>query len=184
LSKDHAFQRHGLFLPIFQELVLQNSIARDLFIEDNDRSFQVFPSDKRSIINAEKDLLKFNNGTMEVIPQQKWLGNHWLCQLPTSRESDGLMNGFYNVFSGGKPIAKMAINFPKAESSTDVYSVAELKNYYNKHSNIEVGEIRKYVHEESLSLGQLSISQILWYLAFMLFLLEMFFLLFRKPSSI
>jgi hypothetical protein len=183
LSKDHAFQKNGLFLPIMQELVLQNSTARPLYMEDNDRSFQIFPSDKRSMISAEKDLLKFNNGIMEVIPQQKWIGNHWLCQLPTSLETDGLMNGFFNVFSGNKPIAKIAINFPKTESSTEGYSVAELKNHYQNQSNVEVGEIQKYVRDQSLSLGQLSISQMLWYLAFLLFLLEMFFLLIAKRSS-
>jgi hypothetical protein len=135
------------------------------------------------MISAEKDLLKFNNGIMEVIPQQKWIGNHWLCQLPTSLETDGLMNGFFNVFSGNKPIAKIAINFPKTESSTEGYSVAELKNHYQNQSNVEVGEIQKYVRDQSLSLGQLSISQMLWYLAFLLFLLEMFFLLIAKRSS-
>jgi hypothetical protein len=183
LSKDHAFQKHGLFLPIFQELVLQNSPARALYIEDNAGTFQVFPSDNRTSVNVEKDLLKFKNGTKEVIPQQKWLGNHWLCQLPASFETDGLMNGFFKVFAGEKELAQIAINFPKAESSMETYSTAELKKFYLNHSNVEVGEIQNYVNDQRLALGQLSISQILWYLAFLLFLVEMIFLLFSKYSE-
>ena len=183
LTKDHTFQKHGLFLPIFQELVLQNSPARALYIEDNARTFEVFPSDKRTSINVEKDLLKFKNGTKEVIPQQKWLGNHWLCQLPASFETDGLMNGFFKVYAGEKQLTQIAINFPKAESSMETYSAAELKKVYLNHSNVKVGEMRNYVNDQSLALGQLSISQILWYLAFMLFLVEMVFLLFSKYSE-
>jgi hypothetical protein len=183
LTKDHTFQKHGLFLPIFQELVLQNSPARALYIEDNAGTFEVFPSDKRTSINVEKDLLKFKNGTKEVIPQQKWLGNHWLCQLPASFETDGLMNGFFKVYAGEKQLTQIAINFPKAESSMETYSAAELKKVYLNHSNVKVGEIQNYVNDQSLALGQLSISQILWYLAFLLFLVEMIFLLFSKYSE-
>jgi hypothetical protein len=181
LLENNSFNRHGLFLPIFQEIVLQNSISEPVAVEYSQKHFSVFPPNNFLFKDVEKDLIRFKRGEKEIIPAQTWQGDHWVCTLPTAEETDGVLNGFYDVISNGNKIGKVAINFPKTESLTQFFSSKELKDYYKGEKNIVVlEEGQKISFSATNPISAWSYAKILFWIAFLMFIIEVVYLIYRK----
>jgi hypothetical protein len=78
IAKDSdSFFKHGLFLPVFQEMALYNSLnqwSTTLFSQ----SFKIRPSKSFKFSSAEKELVTLVKGKQSWIPEQKWTGTQWV----------------------------------------------------------------------------------------------------------
>lgn len=180
LRRNHSFQSHGLFLPVLQELVLQHSSLRRLSIEVSDPKFSILAPPNFIFTNAEKQLVKLKNSQIELIPIQRWVGNHWECNLPSSNETGGVINGFFDVFVGKQKIGIVAFNYPKSESWLESYTAAELKDFYGKNPNVQVKDVSNIGNEFSQGAHFFDSSITLWLLAFVFFCLEFLFLVYHR----
>ncbi|MFM6948539.1 MAG: BatA domain-containing protein [Aquirufa sp.] len=179
-----AFQKHSLFLPIFQEIVLQNSYSEPLNLIYQKKVFSIFPKKDFQFVNKEKQLLKFKNSTMEFVPEQEWMGDHWNCRLPSSVETGVALNGFYAVFAGNEKLGIWAINYPKSESETVTYSHEDLKSHYAKYPNVEVLDPTDTFKIASGDFQIENASKYFLCLSLILFLLEMAVLGFYKINAL
>lgn len=176
LDEKNAFLKHGLFLPIFQELVLQNSPSAKLNLTYSRDEFQVFPDKYFRMENLEKQVLKLKNRNGEFVLEQEWRGDHWNCRLPSSIEAGEFFNGIYSVFSGKEKVGLLAINFPKEESVIDSYSAKDLISHYSNFSNVKIISSSEAFSIESDAYQTWSTARILLFVALLLFLMEMAFL--------
>jgi hypothetical protein len=173
LEAKNSFMSHGLFLPIFQELVLQNSYSAKLNLEYNKEGFQVFPKKYFQTGNLENQLVKLKYGNEEFVPEQEWIGDHWNCKLPSSSETGEALNGIFTIFSGNEKLGLLAINFPKMESDIKTYSLQELQSHYFNLPNVKVIGISEAFLLESHELETWSTSRFFLLFALILFLIEM-----------
>lgn len=180
LEDRNTFLGHGLFLPVFHELVLQNCFSDKLALEYSKEAFQVFPNNHFLMKDPEKSIVKLKNRNGEFVPEQEWVGDHWNCRLPTSLEAGEVFNGIYSVYSGKEKLGLLAFNFSKKESEIDAYSAADLKTYYSNNSNVSIIDTSEAFDFQSDQIQKWTSSKVLLLIAFLLFLTEMLLLYYYK----
>jgi len=131
-----GFFKHGLFLPVFQEMALNNTMNHwSATVFSN--TFEI-PAPKTYKFNtSEKGLVTLIKGKKSWIPEQKWTGTHWICEWPELLDRN--FSGFWQVKNQDKKMLNLAINYPLKESEMQSYSREEIQNHFKGKPNIQVG---------------------------------------------
>ena len=119
LTREVEFTRHGLFLPVFQEMAIQSVQESVGFLSWEKSGFSLSAPSPRGdqVLTFQKE--------QTWIPEQSWTGLYWKCTWPTAVGAH--FPGFYQVFLAGKKSGTIAVNYPKSVSARATYSEAELK---------------------------------------------------------
>ena len=162
------FVRHGLFLPVFQEMALAAVQETAAFERWEKSGFQISaPAPKGD------EVLVFQK-EQAWIPEQHWTGLQWRCEWPITIGAN--FHGFYQVKLAGKPVGTIAVNYPKSASERATYSEDQLKTHFPNASfsgdwNLETGFWD----------GENALTRACFLLALLCLLAEMILLL-RRPS--
>jgi len=133
LEEDYTnFTRHGIFLPVMYKIA---------FSGKKENQAQYFYLDNEIIeINipdlSSGDIFKLKQEEQELVPDQRISGNQLRLILP----QEDIKSGFYEIINtkSGKVVAKLALNFPKAESKNQYYTQSEMKDLFQDRANIAV----------------------------------------------
>lgn len=130
-----GFFKHGLFLPVFQEMALINTINHwSTTVFSN--TFEIVAPKAFKFSTSEKELVTLVKGKQSWIPEQKWTGTQWICEWP--EHLDRNFSGFWQVKIRDNKTLNLAINYPLKESEMRGYSREEIRNHYMGKQNIQV----------------------------------------------
>ncbi|RXK50877.1 BatA domain-containing protein [Aquirufa rosea] len=182
LGPQDGFNKHGLFLPVWHEMVLSSASNPVLHQRISSHGIEVKASPNFIYQSAEKSLLIWNKSGQRFIPEQNWLGKSWLCRIPLAMMQDlrSGANGFVEAQVDGKTMAHLALNYPKEFSQLASYSLEELKDHYRGQSLVKVEQ----EVPEGLGEAPERKSWALWCfsLALLCFFLEMAMVLWNSQS--
>jgi hypothetical protein len=140
VAKDSdSFFKHGLFLPVFQEMALNTSFtqwSRTVF----STSFNINAPKAFKFSSSENELLTMVKGKQSWIPEQTWTGAQWICSWPDLLDRN--FSGFWQVKFRDKKSLNLAINYPLRESEMRSYSMEEIRNHYKGKQYIQVGGMK------------------------------------------
>ncbi|MHA8100376.1 BatA domain-containing protein [Aquirufa nivalisilvae] len=142
LSPQDGFNKHGLFLPVWHEMVLSSALSPVLHQRISSKGIEIKASPDFVYQSAEKSLLSWNKQGQNFIPEQNWLGKSWLCRIPLSMMQDirSGANGFIEAQVGGKTMSILALNYPKEFSQLATYSVKELEANYQGQKQVSISQ--------------------------------------------
>ena len=162
-----SFFKHGLFLPVFQEMALSNHIDH-LSATVFSNTFEISAPKTLKFSASEGELVTLIKGKQSWIPEQKWTGTQWICAWPDLLERN--LSGFWQVSMKDKKALNLAINYPLNESEMRVYSREEIQNHYQSNQDIRVSNM-KDIEVDGEALSDLSFYFFIASLCF--FLIEM-----------
>lgn len=140
IAKDSdSFFKHGLFLPVFQEMALYNSLnhwSTTVFSQ----TFEIMAPKEFKFGTAEKELVTLVKGKQSWIPEQKWTGTQWICTWPDLLDRN--FSGFWQVKIRDKKTLNLAINYPVKESEMRSYSSEEIQNHYRAKQHIQLASMK------------------------------------------
>jgi hypothetical protein len=183
LSQQDGFNKHGLFLPVWHEMVLSSALSPVLHQRISSKGIEIKASPDFVYQSAEKSLLSWNKQGQNFIPEQNWLGKSWLCRIPLSMMQDirSGANGFIEAQVGGKTMSILALNYPKEFSQLATYSVKELEANYQGQKQVSISQ------QVPLDLGednpQASWAMHCFGLALFFFLVEMVLVIWNSRFS-
>lgn len=134
-----GFFKHGLFLPVFQEMALNNNMnhwSASVF----SNTFEISAPKTYKFSSSEKGLVTLNKGKQSWIPEQKWTGTQWICEWPELLERN--FSGFWQVNIRDKKMLNLAINYPLKESEMRQFSRDEIQAHYKGKQNIQVANMK------------------------------------------
>ena len=134
-----GFFKHGLFLPVFQEMALNNNMnhwSTSVF----SNTFEISAPKTYKFSSSEKGLVTLNKGKQSWIPEQKWTGTQWICEWPELLERN--FSGFWQVNIRDKKMLNLAINYPLKESEMRQFSRDEIQAHYKGKRNIQVANMK------------------------------------------
>ena len=134
-----GFFKHGLFLPVFQEMALNNNMnhwSASVF----SNTFEISAPKTYKFSSSEKGLVTLNKGKQSWIPEQKWTGTQWICEWPELLERN--FSGFWQVNIRDKKMLNLAINYPLKESEMRQFSRDEIQAHYKGKQNIQVTNMK------------------------------------------
>ena len=134
-----SFFKHGLFLPVFQEMALSNVFnhwSSTLF----SNTFEIIAPKTFKTNTSENELVTLVKGKQSWIPEQKWTGTQWICGWPELLDRN--FSGFWQVKIRDKKTLNLAINYPVKESEIRSYSREEIQNQYKGKRNIQVANMK------------------------------------------
>ena len=134
-----GFFKHGLFLPVFQEMALNNNMnhwSAGVF----SNTFEISAPKTYKFSSSEKGLVTLNKGKQSWIPEQKWTGTQWICEWPELLDRN--FSGFWQVNIRDKKMLNLAINYPLKESEMRQFSVDEIQAHYKGKQNIQVASMK------------------------------------------
>jgi len=134
-----GFFKHGLFLPVFQEMALNNNISH-LSATVFSNTFQISAPKTYKFSSSEKGLVTLIKGKQSWIPEQKWTGTQWICEWPDLMDRN--FSGFWQVNIRDKKMLNLAINYPLKESELRQLSRDEIQAHYKEKQNIRVTNLR------------------------------------------
>ncbi|MHA8063116.1 BatA domain-containing protein [Aquirufa aurantiipilula] len=142
LSPQDGFNRHGLFLPVWHEMVLSSGLSPVLHQRINSKGIEIKASADFVFQSVEKSLLYWQKQGKSYIPEQNWLGKSWICRIPQAMMQDlrSGANGFIDAQVGGKTMATFALNYPKEFSELATYSKKELEEYYAGQKQVSISQ--------------------------------------------
>ena len=130
-----GFFKHGLFLPVFQEMALNNNMNHwSMTVFSN--TFEISAPKMYKFSSSEKGLVTLIKGKQTWIPEQKWTGTQWICEWPELLDRN--FSGFWQVNIRDKKMLNLAINYPLKESEMRQFSRDEIQDHYKGKQNIEV----------------------------------------------
>jgi len=134
-----GFFKHGLFLPVFQEMALNNNMnhwSAGVF----SNTFEISAPKTYKFSSSEKGLVTLNKGKQSWIPEQKWTGTQWICEWPELLDRN--FSGFWQVNIRDKKMLNLAINYPLKESEMRQFSRDEIQAHYKGKQNIQVASMK------------------------------------------
>ena len=134
-----GFFKHGLFLPVFQEMALNNNMnhwSASVF----SNTFEISAPKTYKFSSSEKGLVTLNKGKQSWIPEQKWTGTQWICEWPELLERN--FSGFWQVNIRDKKMLNLAINYPLKESEMRQFSRDEIQAHYKGKQNIQIANMK------------------------------------------
>ena len=134
-----GFFKHGLFLPVFQEMALNNNMnhwSASVF----SNTFEISAPKTYKFSSSEKGLVTLNKGKQSWIPEQKWTGTQWICEWPELLERN--FSGFWQVNIRDKKMLNLAINYHLKESEMRQFSRDEIQAHYKGKQNIQVANMK------------------------------------------
>ena len=134
-----GFFKHGLFLPVFQEMALNNNISH-LSATVFSNTFQISAPKTYKFSSSEKGLVTLIKGKQSWIPEQKWTGTQWICEWPDLLDRN--FSGFWQVNIRDKKMLNLAINYPLKESDMRQLSRDEIQAHYKGKQNIQVANLK------------------------------------------
>jgi len=171
-----GFFKHGLFLPVFQEMALNNTMNHwSATVFSN--TFEI-PAPKTYKFNtSEKGLVTLIKGKKSWIPEQKWTGTQWICEWPELLDRN--FSGFWQVKIQDKKMLNLAINYPLKESEMRQFSRDEIQAHYKGKQNIQVASMKDVPFDPEAS-SDLSLYFFIASLCFFLIEMAMVFYSQRK----
>lgn len=143
-----SFFKHGLFLPVFQEMALSNHIDRwsaTIFSQ----TFEISAPKTFKFSNPESAWLTFVKGKQSWIPEQKWAGNKWICAWPDLLERN--FSGFWQLSTKDKKTLNLAVNYPLNESEIQSFSSEEIQDHYRGNPNVRVSRMKDIQADGAIS---------------------------------
>lgn len=143
-----SFFKHGLFLPVFQEMALSNHIDRwsaTIFSQ----TFEISAPKTFKFSNHESAWLTFVKGKQSWIPEQKWAGNKWICAWPDLLERN--FSGFWQLSTKDKKTLNLAVNYPLNESEIQSFSSEEIQDHYRGNPNVRVSRMKDIQADGAIS---------------------------------
>ena len=134
-----GFFKHGLFLPVFQEMALNNNMnhwSASVF----SNTFEISAPKTYKFSSSEKGLVTLNKGKQSWIPEQKWTGTQWICEWPALLDRN--FSGFWQVNIRDKKMLNLAINYPLKESDMRQFSRGDILAHYKGKQNIQVTNMK------------------------------------------
>ena len=134
-----GFFKHGLFLPVFQEMALNNNMnhwSASVF----SNTFEISAPKTYKFSSSEKGLVTLNKGKQSWIPEQKWTGTQWICEWPELLERN--FSGFWQVNIRDKKMLNLAINYHLKESEMRQFSRDEIQAHYKGKQNIQIANMK------------------------------------------
>ncbi|CAM4144567.1 hypothetical protein EWU23_06805 [Cytophagaceae bacterium 50C-KIRBA] len=183
LNQQDGFNKHGLFLPVWHEMVLSSGLSPVLHQRITSQGIEIKASADFVYQSADKSLLSWQKQGQNFIPEQNWLGKSWLCRIPQTMMQDlrSGANGFIDAQVGGKAMATFALNYPKEFSQLATYSEKELEEHYEGQKQVSIR------HDVPTGLGEsnprTSWALLCFGLALFFFLVEMALVLWNSRSS-
>ncbi|MCZ2476268.1 hypothetical protein G9H61_12495 [Aquirufa ecclesiirivi] len=183
VAPQDGFNKHGLFLPVWHEMVLSSGMSPVLHQRISSQGIEIKASADFVYQSAEKSLLNWRKQGKNFIPEQNWLGKSWLCRIPQAMMQDlrSGANGFIEAQIGGKTLATLALNYPKEFSQLATYSKKELKEHYADQKQVSISQ------DVPTGLGEdnprTSWALYCFSLALFFFLVEMALVLWNSRSS-
>ncbi len=174
-----GFFKHGLFLPVFQEMALNNNINH-WSVTAFSNTFDISAPKKYKFSSSEKALVTLNKGKQSWIPEQKWTGTQWICEWPELLDRN--FSGFWQVNIRGKKMLNLAINYPLKESDLRQFSRAEILAHYKGKQNIQFTNMKDISFAGAFS-SDLSLYFFIASLCFFLIEMAMVFYSQRKINS-
>ncbi len=115
-----SMPQHALFVPIMYKIAaLSKAFDKPLYyITDQ----QVISLDLDSLAGGE--LFNLDNGTQQIVPNQRIVGNELFLEIP----SDIINPGFYQLKSQDREVAMIPYNHDRRESILAQYNYSELDN--------------------------------------------------------
>lgn len=183
LSPQDGFNRHGLFLPVWHEMVLSSGLSPVLHQRISSRGIEIKAGADFVYQSAEISLLHWQKQGQSYIPEQNWMGKSWLCRIPQAMMQDLRLgaNGFIDAQVGEKTIATIALNYPKEFSQLATYSTKELEEHYANQKQVSIRqEIPEGLGEDN---PRTSWALFCFAVALFFFLVEMALVLWNSRSS-
>jgi hypothetical protein len=138
-KQSDSFFKHGLFLPVFQEMALYTSFNHwSTTIFSN--TFEIVAPKDITWSTSEKELVTLVKGRQSWIPEQKWTGTQWICHWPDLLDRN--FSGFWQVKIRDKKTLNLAVNYPLMESEMRNYTRAEIQNHYRGKQHIQVSSMK------------------------------------------
>jgi hypothetical protein len=147
-KESDSFFKHGLFLPVFQEMALSNHIDRwsaTIFSQ----TFEISAPKTFKFSNPESAWLTFVKGKQSWIPEQKWAGNKWICAWPDLLERN--FSGFWQLSTKDKKTLNLAVNYPLNESEIQSFSSEEIQDHYRGNPNVRVSRMKDIQADGAIS---------------------------------
>ena len=137
------FAKHAIFVPIMYKIASQSK-SRDeklaYTFQDQTIRVNVDAPNKEQVYKLVKD-------DLELVPAQRIVEGELLFELPEM----ALDAGFYALKTEGKdPEGLIALNYGKAESQMDFYSLDQIKNAFGNSDNVQVydfNENKNFIEE-------------------------------------
>ena len=137
------FAKHAIFVPIMYKIASQSK-SRDeklaYTFQDQTIRVNVDAPNKEQVYKLIKD-------DLELVPAQRIVEGELLFELPEMT----LDAGFYDLKTEGKdPEGLIALNYGKAESQMDFYSLDQIKNAFGNSKNVQVydfNENKNFIEE-------------------------------------
>lgn len=183
LTPQDGFNKHGLFLPVWHEMVLSSASNPVLHQRISPNGVDIKASPDFVFESPEKSLLTWHKQGQRFIPEQNWKGKSWLCQIPLSMMQDlrSGASGFVEAKIGSKTMATLAFNYPKEFSQLASYSLDELKDHYQGQSQVSIQQQLPQNFGESNP--SMSWAMYCFGLALFFFLVEMALVMWNSYSS-
>lgn len=173
-----GFFKHGLFLPVFQEMALNNTINH-LSATVFSQAFQISAPKSYKFSSTEKGLVTLVKGKQSWIPEQTWTGTQWICEWPELLDRN--FSGFWQVNIRDKKMMNLAINYPRKESELQQLSRDEIQSYYKGKQNIRVTNLKDVSFDGEVS-SDLSLYFFIASLCF--FLIEMAMVFYHRKITL
>lgn len=124
------FAKHAIFVPIMYKIASSSKSSDEkLAYTFQDKSIRL------KVKNPAKDqVYKLKKGELEMVPDQRIIGDELLMELPEM----ALEAGYYNLMLGEKQENIIALNYGKEESVMDFYSLDEIKNRLGNKKNVQI----------------------------------------------
>ncbi|WP_227006375.1 hypothetical protein [Rufibacter latericius] len=171
---------HPLFVPVLYQLALSTNSGKTVLSHQPGSGSISLPLENQE---ASKNPYALRFGDQTFIPDQRVRQDQLFMTLP----KDVSKPGFYEVVRDGKPLSKIALNVPRAESRLEGYTVEELKEIMADHGeNVRVVEPQERMSLQK-QLQKETSNQSLWkyclILCFLCLVMEAVILSTKKSGS-
>ena len=123
------FHNHSSFLPIMYRIADESV--------DVDPKLFVYPNDFLEISGMSPDVPpKIIGKEVEIVPEFSLRNNDGLVKMPNN-----LAPGFYHLVQGNDTLKSIGLNLPKSESLFEGPTYAELKDFFEGSSHVQVVSI-------------------------------------------
>ncbi|WP_205500658.1 BatA domain-containing protein [Rufibacter psychrotolerans] len=126
LNASAPFVAHPLFVPVLYQLALTSNSTKIVLAHQPQNGVIQVPF---TPTGAGQQPLALASKGQTFIPDQKVVQDQLVLTLPENVSAPG----FYNLSQGGKTLASLALNIPRAESRLEGYTVDELKEILKEH---------------------------------------------------
>ena len=145
------FHKHALFVPVMYRIAVQSKSQSDYLYHSIDQEVITLKLDSLD----RNDIFKLRKGEMEIIPEQRIVGQDLIFEIPQNT----LSPGFYDLVLDNTRKGIISVNADKKESILENYTIEELENLFSRYPNVKVkgvenvNSLSKSIKEEQFGIS-------------------------------